>query len=122
VTDGSWEDRPSRARVKLTDISSRAWEHPADRGALTALRQLRGFDYVLRKLAGLWNERALRLVYLGAAVRVDHRQFPGVYQLYTQAAAPSTSVTCRRSTCTPTRSRGPWPWGSTGRSSWSTAA
>jgi Zn-dependent protease with chaperone function len=87
VTDGSWEDRPIRARVKLTEISSRAWEHPADRGALTALRQLRGFDYVLRKLAGLWNERALRLVYLGAAVRVDHRQFPGVYRLYTQAAS-----------------------------------
>ena len=108
VTDGSWEDRPTRARVKLTDISSRAWEHPADRGALTALRQLRRFDYVLRKLAGLWNERALRLVYLGAAVRVDHRQFPGVYQLYTQAASA--------------RSRGPWPWESTGRSSWSTAA
>jgi Zn-dependent protease with chaperone function len=87
VTDGSWEGRPIGARVKLTDISSRAWEHPADRGALTALRQLRGFDYVLRKLAGLWNERALRLVYLGAAVRVDHHQFPGVYQLYTQAAS-----------------------------------
>ena len=76
-----------RARVKLTDISSRAWEHPADRGALTALRQLRGFDYVLRRLAGLWNERALRLVYLGSAVRVDHRQFPRVYQLYTEAAS-----------------------------------
>jgi hypothetical protein len=87
VTDGSGEGRPIGARVKLTDISSRAWEHPADRGALTALRQLRGFDYVLRKLAGLWNERALRLVYLGAAVRVDHHQFPGVYQLYTQAAS-----------------------------------
>jgi Zn-dependent protease with chaperone function len=42
---------------------------------------------VLRKLAGLWNERALRLVYLGTAVRVDHRQFPRVYQLYAQAAA-----------------------------------
>jgi Zn-dependent protease with chaperone function len=87
VTDDSGGDRPVRARVKLTEISSRAWEHPADRGALTALRQLRGFDYVLRKLAGLWNERALRLVYLGTAVRVDHRQFPRVYQLYTQAAS-----------------------------------
>jgi Zn-dependent protease with chaperone function len=87
VTDGSGEDRPIGVRVQLTDISSRAWEHPADRGALTALRRLRGFDYVLRKLAGLWNERALRLIYLGTAVRVDHRQFPRVYQLYTQAAA-----------------------------------
>ncbi len=76
----------SRARVRLAGISSRSWEHPADKGALVALRQLRGFDYILRKLASLWNERALRLVYLGSAVRVDHRQFPAVYRAYTDAA------------------------------------
>ena len=35
-------ERAARTRVTLTDISSRAWEHPADRGALTALRQLKG--------------------------------------------------------------------------------
>jgi Zn-dependent protease with chaperone function len=86
VTEDSEDGRPIGTRVKLTEISSRAWEHPADRGALTALRQLRGFEYVLRKLAGLWNERALRLVYLGSAVRVDHRQFERVYRPYTQAA------------------------------------
>jgi Zn-dependent protease with chaperone function len=72
----------NRSRVTLTDISSRAWEHPADKGALVALRQLRGFDFVVRKLAALWNERALRLVYLGSAVRVDHRQFSRVDRLY----------------------------------------
>ena len=54
-------DRPTRQRVTLTDISSRAWEHPADRGALVALRQLKGFDYVLRKMSGMINERAFRL-------------------------------------------------------------
>jgi hypothetical protein len=37
---------PARRRIPLTSISSRAWEHPADRGALTALRELRGFDDV----------------------------------------------------------------------------
>jgi len=79
--------RNDRPRVRLTDISSRAWEHPADKGALTALRQLKGFDFVLRKLAGLWNERALRLVYVGSAVRVDHRQFPTVHRAYVDAAA-----------------------------------
>lgn len=80
-------DRLARARVTLTEISSRAWEHPADRGALNALRQLRGFDFVLKKLFALWNERALRLVYLGSAVRVDHRQFPAVYRAYMEAAS-----------------------------------
>ncbi|TML22582.1 MAG: peptidase M48, partial [Actinobacteria bacterium] len=60
---------PTRRRVVLTGISSRAWEHPADRGALTALRELRGFDDLLKTLAGLWNERAWRLEYLGRAIR-----------------------------------------------------
>jgi hypothetical protein len=78
-------ERPTRPRVTLTDISSRAWEHPADRGALVALRQLRGFDYVLRKLSGLINERAFRLQFLGSAVRVDERQFPVIHRLYTEA-------------------------------------
>jgi Zn-dependent protease with chaperone function len=71
-------DRPERVRVRLTDISSRAWEHPADRGALVALRQLKGFDTVLKKLASLWDERSLRLIYIGNAIRVDDRQFARV--------------------------------------------
>jgi hypothetical protein len=70
---GAGLEPTSKVRVRLTEISSLAWEHPADKGALVALRQLKGFDFVLRKLASLWNERALRLVYLGSAVRVDHR-------------------------------------------------
>ncbi|NJC70815.1 M48 family metallopeptidase [Planosporangium thailandense] len=78
---------PARRRVVLTGISSRSWEHPADRGALAALRELRGFDDVLKALSGLWNERALRLEYLGSAIRVDHRQYPRVYRLFAEAAA-----------------------------------
>ncbi len=72
--------------IPLEDIDSTAWEHPADRGALVALRQLRGFDVVLKKLAGLWNERALRLVFLGSAVRVDATQFPAIHQAFVSAA------------------------------------
>lgn len=79
------EGRPARARVTLTEISSRAWEHPADRGALTALRQLKGFDMVLRKLSGLFNERAMRLIFLASAVRADDRQFPRVHRLFAEA-------------------------------------
>jgi Zn-dependent protease with chaperone function len=79
------DGRPTRPRATLTDISSRAWEHPADRGALVALRQLKGFDLLLRKLSGLVNERAFRLQFLGSAIRVDERQFPRVHRLYTEA-------------------------------------
>ncbi|MDQ1645545.1 MAG: hypothetical protein QOJ50_1729 [Cryptosporangiaceae bacterium] len=76
-----------RQRIVLTQISSRAWEHPADRGALTALRELRGFDEVIRSLTGLWNERAWRLEFLGGAIRVDHRQYPRVHRLFAEAAS-----------------------------------
>ena len=81
------ENRPVRRRVTLTGISSRAWEHPADRGALTALRELRGFDDVVKAFFGMWNERGFRLAYLAGAIRVDHRQYPRVYQRFTEAAA-----------------------------------
>ncbi len=70
---------PARARATLTGISSRAWEHPADQGALVALRRLKGFDTVLKTMSGLVNERAVRLVFLGSAVRVDERQFPALH-------------------------------------------
>src|SRR5215213_2301789 len=81
------ENRPARRRVTLTGISSRAWEHPADRGALTALRELRGFDDVVKAFFGMWNERGFRLSYLAGSIRVDHRQYPRVYQRFTEAAA-----------------------------------
>jgi Zn-dependent protease with chaperone function len=81
------ESRPVRRRVTLTGISSRAWEHPADRGALTALRELRGFDDVVKAFFGMWNERGFRLSYLAGAIRVDHRQYPRVYHLFTDAAS-----------------------------------
>lgn len=70
---------PARAREPLPGISSRAWEHPADRGALVALRKLKGFDTVLKAMSGMVNERAVRLVFLGSAVRVDERQFPRLH-------------------------------------------
>lgn len=88
MADTAWqESTPARRRVNLTGISSRAWEHPADRGALTALRELRGFDEVLKALHGMWNERALRLMFLGGAIRVDHRQYPRIHRLFAEAGA-----------------------------------
>ena len=66
--------------MPLPEVSSRAWEHPADRGALVALRKLKGFDTVLKALSGLINERAVRLELLGSAIRVDERQFPVLHR------------------------------------------
>jgi Zn-dependent protease with chaperone function len=78
---------PVRTRVPLPEISSRAWEHPADKGALVALRRLKGFDTIVKKLSGLFNERAVRLQFLGSAVRVDERQFPTLHRLLAEAAS-----------------------------------
>ncbi|GAB3775951.1 Zn-dependent protease with chaperone function [Nocardioides ginsengisegetis] len=78
--------QPARSRVPLPGISSRAWEHPADRGALVALRKLKGFDTVLKAMSGLFNERAVRLVFLGSAIRVDDRQFPTLHRLLGEVA------------------------------------
>jgi hypothetical protein len=72
---------PTRSRVTLTGISSRAWEHPADRGALVALRKLKGFDTLLKGISGFVKERRIRLDYLGGAIRVDDRQFAGLNRL-----------------------------------------
>jgi Zn-dependent protease with chaperone function len=68
-------------RVILTGISSRAFEHPADRTALTAMRSVPGFDQLLRVASGMLRERQYRLVYLSSAVRVDDRQFADLNQL-----------------------------------------
>ncbi len=71
---------PARSRVRLPEISSRAYEHPADRSALVALRKLTGFDVILKNLAGLFSDRSLRLLFLSSSVRASERQFPDLYQ------------------------------------------
>jgi Zn-dependent protease with chaperone function len=78
---------PDRARVRLPGISSRAYEHPADRSALVAMRKLTGFDVLLRRLAGLFSDRSLRLLFLASAVRVSQEQFPDLHQLVLDGAA-----------------------------------
>ena len=78
---------PARALVRLSGISSRAWEHPADKGALVAMRRLKGFDTLLRAVSGLFSERAFRLMVLGSAVRVDERQFATLHRLLAEVGS-----------------------------------
>lgn len=77
---------PSRTRQRFPGISTRAWEHPADRSALVALRKLSGFDEILKKVGGLVSERAVRLLFLASAVRVSERQFPHLHEMVRDAA------------------------------------
>jgi Zn-dependent protease with chaperone function len=83
--DGPSDHAPDRSRRRFPQISSRAYEHPADRAALTALRKLSGFDVLLKKLSGLIGERNLRLMLLANAVQVSDRQFPRLDAMLTDA-------------------------------------
>jgi len=69
-------------RVVLEGISAPAFEHPADRAALHALRRLPGFDVMLRAVIGLIGERSVRYMHLANAVRVGPDQFARVDAIY----------------------------------------
>ncbi|RAJ34440.1 Zn-dependent protease with chaperone function [Kitasatospora sp. SolWspMP-SS2h] len=86
MTDMTKGSAPSRRRQRFPDISTRAWEHPADRSGLVALRKLSGFDDILKKLAGLVSERSVRLLFLATAVKTSERQFPELYDMVRDAA------------------------------------
>ncbi len=72
----------ARPRKILTQIAPIAWEHPADRAALQALRAVPGFDEVVKKLVGLLGERGIRLLFQANAVRVGPTQFPRLNALH----------------------------------------
>jgi Zn-dependent protease with chaperone function len=86
MTEPSESSVPSRKRKRFPEISTRAWEHPADRSALVALRRLSGFDEVLKRLGGMVSERAVRLMFLASAVRASERQFSYLHDMVRDAA------------------------------------
>jgi hypothetical protein len=65
---------------RLTKISSKAYEHPADRAATAALGSIPMLDLVVRKLIELGYERALRQTYLGSSVRLGPDQLPRIWE------------------------------------------
>jgi Zn-dependent protease with chaperone function len=66
---------------QLEGISPRAFQHPADRAATAALKQVPYLDAVVRKLIELGYERALRQAVLGSAVRLGQEQIPRIWVL-----------------------------------------
>lgn len=69
-------------RRRLDEISSRTWEHPADRAALSTMRAIPGFDEALKKIIGAFGERGIRLAFQADAVRVSAKQFPRLHRLW----------------------------------------
>lgn len=70
----------------LPHISPKSWEHPADRAALTALRQIPMLDKVLSFFIGNTVEESIRLITLASAVRVSDRQYAEIDYLLKEAA------------------------------------
>ncbi|WP_260614011.1 M48 family metallopeptidase, partial [Streptomyces sp. WAC07061] len=85
MTNSGSETSPARDRRRFPGISSRAYEHPADRSALVALRRLAGFDTVFKALSALLPERSLRLLFLSDSVRVGETQFPHLHAMLRDA-------------------------------------
>ncbi|TDV39709.1 M48 family metallopeptidase [Actinophytocola oryzae] len=73
-------------RVRFRGISPRAYEHPADRAAMAALRAVPGVASVLKAVAGMWNERAERLFTLASTIRVGQKQYPKLNRLRVDCA------------------------------------
>jgi Zn-dependent protease with chaperone function len=72
-------------RPRLTAISPRAYEHPADRAATAALASIPYLDQIVRKLVELGYERAVRNALLGNSVRLGQDQLPRVWALHHEA-------------------------------------
>src|SRR4029450_82474 len=75
-----------RGRIRFPDISSRAYEHPADRGALVALRAIPGFDSGLRPFSGPPGGPSIRCPSPASATRVPPRQYPHIQQMLNECA------------------------------------
>lgn len=76
----------STSRMKFPGISPRAYEHPADRGALASLRAVPGFAQVLRAVSGFYTERGERLMALASHIRVGPKQYPALEKIRTECA------------------------------------
>src|SRR5258707_3462742 len=75
------------SRVRFPGLSSGAFEHPADRAALEALRRTPGLDRLLKFLSDMGAERIVRIMYTGDSIRVSPRQCPRVYNDLREACA-----------------------------------
>ena len=72
---------------QLKGISSKAYEHPADRAATSALKAIPHLDKLVRKIIEFGYERALRRSVLGSAVRLGEDQLSHVWRAHARAYA-----------------------------------
>ncbi|OLF13345.1 M48 family metallopeptidase [Actinophytocola xanthii] len=86
TNDAGRDELVPGTRVRFPGISPRAYEHPADRGAMATLRAVPGVSAVLKAVAGMWNERAERLFTVASAIRVSEKQYPRLNRIRVDCA------------------------------------
>jgi Zn-dependent protease with chaperone function len=67
-------------------ISPKAYEHPADKAATSALHAVPLLDMVMKRLTDLGHERRLRQIVMGNAIRLGPEQVPEVWWSYVRCA------------------------------------
>jgi hypothetical protein len=67
---------------RYEQISAKAYEHPADRAATSALHSVPLLDTVIKRLTDLGHERRLRQTVMGNAIRLGPEQAPDVWGTY----------------------------------------
>jgi Zn-dependent protease with chaperone function len=72
---------------RLLEISSKAYEHPADRAATAALQSIPMLDVVVRKLIEFGYERALRQELMAGSVRLGSEQLSTAWAMHRAAYA-----------------------------------
>ncbi|MFI6101445.1 M48 family metallopeptidase [Lentzea sp. NPDC051213] len=80
-------DIEQSSRVRFLGISPRAYEHPADRGALAVLRAVPAVAPILKAVAGAFSERGERLLQVASSVRVGPKQYPQLDRIRNEVAA-----------------------------------
>jgi Zn-dependent protease with chaperone function len=71
---------------RYTQISPKAYEHPADKAATSALHSVPLLDMVIKRLTDLGHERRLRQIVMGNAIRLGPKQVPDAWAAYTRCA------------------------------------
>ena len=75
-----------KTRRRFPHMTSAAFEHPADRAALEALKKIPLLDIAFTKFLELGLERILRIQLMGSAIHVTPKQCSKVYKLFKEAA------------------------------------
>jgi Zn-dependent protease with chaperone function len=71
---------------RYEQLSAKAYEHPADRAATSALHSIPLMDKVIKRLTDVAHERRLRQILVGNAVRVGENQIPNLWAQYQKGA------------------------------------